>query len=112
MMGPGSVFLGQAAKLYEEARTFGAGLTNGPQKAGKTTAADAAEFGSFVDGMVSGAISTLRRGEAVSLAGAQGKASAQQVVEGVMAAELTLQSAVAIRDKLVSAYQEIMRMPV
>ena len=40
----------------------------------------------------------------------QGKASVQQVVEAVMSAEQTLQSAIAIRDKVVAAYLELSRM--
>lgn len=105
-------FIGQAAKLYEEARTFGAGVTNGVQKPGIVGKADAAEFEGFVGNAVANSIGTLRHAESISAAGVAGKASAQQVAEGVMAAELTLQAAVAIRDKMVSAYQEIMRMPV
>ena len=105
-------FVGQAAKLYEEAKTFGTGVTNGPAKVMEPSKADAAEFSNFVENMVSQSVGTLRQAESVSAAGISGKASAQQVAEGVMAAELTLQSAVAIRDKLVSAYQEIMRMPI
>jgi flagellar hook-basal body complex protein FliE len=34
------------------------------------------------------------------------------VVEHVMSAEQSLQTAIAIRDKVVSAYQEISRMPI
>ncbi len=44
--------------------------------------------------------------------GCSGKASVQQVVEAVMSAEQTLQSAIAIRDKVVSAYLEISRMAI
>jgi flagellar hook-basal body complex protein FliE len=33
------------------------------------------------------------------------------VVEAVNAAELTLQTVVAVRDRIIGAYQEIMRMP-
>ena len=36
----------------------------------------------------------------------------QQVVEAVMAAESTLKTAIAIRDKVVNAYQEISRMTI
>jgi flagellar hook-basal body complex protein FliE len=36
----------------------------------------------------------------------------QQVVEAVMAAEQALQSAIAVRDKVVSAYLEISRMQI
>ncbi|WP_319773825.1 flagellar hook-basal body complex protein FliE [Breoghania sp.] len=58
------------------------------------------------------AIETLKRGEAAAISGISGKASAQQVVEAVMAAENTLQTAIAIRDKVVSAYQEMARMTI
>ena len=50
--------------------------------------------------------------ETMSMAGIQGKASVQQVVEAVMSAEQTLQGAVAIRDKVVAAYLEISRMQI
>jgi flagellar hook-basal body complex protein FliE len=36
----------------------------------------------------------------------------QQVVEAVMAAEQTLQSSIAIRDKVVAAYLEVSRMQI
>jgi len=70
---------------------------------------------SFLDTMTqvaSSAIDTLKAGEASSIAGIQGKASVQQVAEAVMAAEQTLQTAIAIRDKVVAAYQEIARMAI
>jgi flagellar hook-basal body complex protein FliE len=70
---------------------------------------------SFLDTMAqvaSSAIDTLKTGEASSIAGMQGKASVQQVAEAVMAAEQTLQTAIAIRDKVVAAYQEIARMAI
>jgi len=59
-----------------------------------------------------GAIDKIKAGEAASIAGVDGQASVQQVVEAVMAAESTLQTAIAIRDKVVSAYQEISRMTI
>lgn len=46
------------------------------------------------------------------MAGIQGKASAQQVTDGVMSAERTLQTALAIRDKAVAAYQQVSQMPI
>ena len=42
----------------------------------------------------------------------QGKVSVQKVVEAVMSAERTLQTAVAVRDKVVAAYQEVSRMAI
>ncbi len=46
------------------------------------------------------------------MAGIQGTATVQQVVEAVMSAEQTLQGAVAIRDKVVAAYLELSRMQI
>lgn len=62
---------------------------------------------------VSGAaIGNLRQGEAAAIAGMEGKMGVQQVVEAVMSAEKSLQTALAVRDKVVSAYQEISRMAI
>jgi len=58
------------------------------------------------------AISTMKTGEAASISYIQGKVSAQSVVEAVMSAEQTLQMAVAVRDKVVQAYQEVSRMAI
>lgn len=58
------------------------------------------------------AIGRLETSEAVALGGIEGKASVQHVVEAIMSAEQTLQTALAIRDKVVSAYQEVSRMSI
>lgn len=58
------------------------------------------------------AVDTLKAGEAAAITGIQGKASVQQVAEAVMAAEQTLQSAIAVRDKVVAAYLELSRMQI
>ena len=72
----------------------------------------AADFTALVGQLASQAAATLRSGEAVSIAAVQGNASVQQVVEAVMAAEQTLQGAIAIRDKVLSAYLELSRMSI
>lgn len=55
---------------------------------------------------------TMRASEAVVQAGLTGRADAQAVVEALARTELAVQTAVAVRDKVVEAYQEILRMPV
>ena len=42
---------------------------------------------------------------------AVGRVDAQSVVEALSEAELALQTAVTVRDRLVGAYQELLRMP-
>lgn len=54
----------------------------------------------------------LKAAEAASVSAVRGEASAQKVVEAVMQAELSLKSAIAVRDKVVSAYQEFSRMSI
>jgi flagellar hook-basal body complex protein FliE len=67
-----------------------------------------ADFGAMLSQVASDAAGTVR----ISIDGVQGRATTQQVVEAVMQAEHTLQSAVAIRDKVVAAYLEISRMQI
>jgi flagellar hook-basal body complex protein FliE len=70
------------------------------------------DFGTVLGRMTMEAISTLKQGEEVAVAGVHGQATTQQVVEAVMASEQTLQASIAIRDKVVSAYLEISRMTI
>ncbi|MCJ2031205.1 flagellar hook-basal body complex protein FliE [Methylobacterium sp. J-043] len=70
------------------------------------------DFGDVMAQVASSARDALRSGEATAISGIQGKATAQQVVEAVMSAEQSLQTVVAIRDKVVAAYLELSRMPI
>lgn len=58
------------------------------------------------------AVNALKSAEATAITGIQGKASVQHVVQTIMTAEQTLQTALAVRDKVVAAYQEISRMAI
>jgi len=58
------------------------------------------------------AAATLRQGEAAALGGISGSLPLQTVVDRVMAAERTLQTTLAVRDKAVTAYLEISRMQI
>jgi flagellar hook-basal body complex protein FliE len=52
------------------------------------------------------------KGEVQSMDAINDQADIQEVVTAVAEAELTLQTVVAIRDKVIEAYQEIIRMPI
>lgn len=69
-------------------------------------------FADTLADMAKDAVTTIKGGEATAMAGMQGKASLQQVVEAVMQAEQTLHTVVAVRDKVVGAYLEISRMQI
>jgi flagellar hook-basal body complex protein FliE len=83
---------------------------------GTTTAAPAAapgaSFSDFLSGAVKDSINAIGQGEQAATAQATGKANIVDVVNSVNAAELTLDTVVAVRDKVVAAYQSIMNMPI
>jgi flagellar hook-basal body complex protein FliE len=59
-----------------------------------------------------GVMDNLKAAEGQSLAAVRGEAVTRDVVDAIMTAEQSLQTAVAIRDKLVTAYLEIARMQI
>ena len=54
----------------------------------------------------------LQEGEQIAQDGLTGKADPHSVVEALAATEIAVQTAVTVRDKVIEAYQEILRMPV
>ncbi|TDK50202.1 flagellar hook-basal body complex protein FliE [Antarcticimicrobium luteum] len=73
--------------------------------------AGAQDFGQMIRNAAADAVTTVREGDATAAAGLTGKAGLQQVVEATMAMESTVKVSIAVRDKLVEAYQEVLRMP-
>lgn len=94
-------------------------LIRGPIDGGAATGVTAPQqadvsggFGNMMSSMIKDTIKTVQAGEATAIAGMQNKVPLQKVVEAVMQAEQSLQTAVAVRDKVVGAYLEISRMQV
>ena len=85
-------------------------------KRAETVTPGGGDAGSSFAGMVKAGLDStradLRAGEAKAVQALTGKASLQDVVEAVTEAELSLQKMTAVRDRVISAYQEIMRMPI
>lgn len=73
---------------------------------------EATSFERFLARELEDTVATLRQGEETAKRGVVGLAGTQEVVEAVTAAELALERIVAVRDRVISAYQEIMRMPI
>jgi flagellar hook-basal body complex protein FliE len=55
---------------------------------------------------------TLREGEETALAAMTGEADPHALVQALIQTELAVETAVTVRDRVVEAYQEILRMPV
>ena len=58
------------------------------------------------------AVGTMKDAETQSAAAIAGKADIREVVAAVTNAEMTLETVVTVRDKVINAYNEIMRMPI
>ena len=71
-----------------------------------------ASFGDMLSGVLSDAAQNGRAAELKASGAIQGKGDLVDVVTAVQAAEVSLETVVAIRDKVIAAYQEIMRMPI
>lgn len=83
-----------------------------PPGGGAGQAAAGSSFGGLLRDELRGAVADQRRAEQTTMAGLSGQASLQQVVEAVSRAELSLQTVTAVRDRVIAAYQEILRMPI
>lgn len=70
------------------------------------------DFTSLLSGMFTDTANAVKTAEATSLSSVHGNASIQQVAEAVLAAELSLQGAIAVRDKITAAYLELSRMAI
>ena len=69
-------------------------------------------FGSVLQNAVSNAVETGHTAETDALQAIAGQGSLTDVVTAVSRAELALQTATAVRDRVVQAYQDIMKMPI
>ena len=96
------------SRLLAEARALAGG---GPRPA-ETAPASGEEFARFLEQELEHAADALRKGEEVATAGLLGRASTREVVEAVSAAELALRRVTAVRNRVIAAYQEIMRMQI
>jgi flagellar hook-basal body complex protein FliE len=79
-------------------------------EAGQATTSQS--FGDALGNALQSAIDAGHQADAQAAAGINGTGDLTQVVTAVNQAELALQTTTAIRDRVVQAYQDIMRMPI
>jgi flagellar hook-basal body complex protein FliE len=65
-----------------------------------------------VKDFAAGFVETLQAGEETAAAAMTGRADSHALVQALAQTELAVETAVTVRDKVVEAYQEILRMPV
>ena len=69
-------------------------------------------FGGVLTRALEGVVETGKRADAQSVAAISGNGNVTEVVTAVARAELALQAVTAVRDRVVQAYQDVMRMPI
>ena len=89
--------------------SLGAGVRSSTATAATT---QGPSFEQALTQVIGSAVDTLQAGEAVAIQGIQGAVSPMKVVDSVMSAQRSLQTVLAIRDKAVSAYQDVARMAI
>ncbi len=72
----------------------------------------AASFGALLNSAIADTASSLKAGETAAAQVAAGEANLVDVVTAISAAEVGLETALAVRNRVIEAYQEIMRMPI
>ncbi len=83
-----------------------------PNMAAAAGAPSPASFADTMKSLSEGVVTNLKVAEGQSFAAVRGEVPTREVVDAIMAAEQSLQTAVAIRDKMVTAYLEIARMQI
>jgi flagellar hook-basal body complex protein FliE len=92
-----------AADAYARVDRGGAGIGAG---------SDTGNFGATLDRALQGAIDNGHAAEGKAMDAIAGGGNLTEVVTALARAELTLQSATVIRDRVVQAYQDIIKMPI
>lgn len=69
-------------------------------------------FGQFLQSAMDGVTETGRKAETSAMSAATGRTDLVDVVTAVAESETALQTLVAVRDRVISAYEEIMRMQI
>ena len=100
-----------AAQAYQTIANMGSSAASSPSLAG-TGAESAGSFSDFLSDAVKNSIATMKTGETMATRQLAGQADIVDVVNAVNSAEITLDTVVAVRDKVVQAYQSIMNMPI
>ena len=97
-----------AAKAYATVQKAAGLEAGGPGVAG----VGAGGFGDMLKSVMTDVVKSSKTAETQMAAQVQGKGELVDVVTAISAAETSLETVMAVRDQVISAYQEIMRMPI
>lgn len=97
---------GQTQRLVPDSK----GLLNPSSESAGT--GEGAEFAQLISQSLEGVVEAGKTSDALSTEMISGKANVVDVVTAVSQTELAIESVVAVRDRVISAYEKIMSMPI
>ena len=103
-----------ASKAYSNAANAARSIMDGATAPGMTGGAQVQgpNFSDVLSQAIGGVVHTGQKADHAIASAAIGKGDLVDVVTAISAAEMSLETVVAVRDQAISAYQEIMRMPI
>jgi flagellar hook-basal body complex protein FliE len=101
---PAGVSPSSAASAY--------GRVSGGADAATGATSGVGSFGNMLQRAMQGVVDAGHQADAQAVQGIAGHANLTEVVTAVSRAQLALQTTTAVRDRVVQAYQEILRMPI
>jgi flagellar hook-basal body complex protein FliE len=102
----------QAAKLYANTQKSSLDIKGTGDSDIQFAGANQTSFADLLRGAAEESIQTLRQNEKISAMAITGKADITDIVQAANNADATLRTVRGIRDAMLQAYQEIMRMPI
>ena len=100
-----------AAKAYAAVQAQAANITSQAPTVNGAKGSDPHGFSEILKSAMDGAMQAGRNAETQMVAQAQGKADLVDVATAIQSAQASLQTVMAVRDQVISAYQQIMQMP-
>jgi flagellar hook-basal body complex protein FliE len=94
-------------------RAYGMGTSlSGEIEQSKITDKGQQTFVDMVEEATKNSVQNIKQADIMAQKGLAGEVTTQQVVQATMQAEASLKTVAAVRDKVVQAYQQILRMPI
>jgi len=95
----------QTGKAGETAASAALGIPDGGSVKG-------ADFAAMVQDAIGSATASTATAEKLTISAAAGQTELVDVVTAISAAEIQLETVIAVRDEMIKAYQDILRMPI
>lgn len=93
----------KAANAY--ANTANSALSGGDKASGSG-------FADFLENAAGNAVENVKKGEEMAAGLVTGNADLAEVASAIASADVTLKGVIAVRDKVIAAYQDIIKMPI